>query len=72
MKLLSSYAAEGVFKSLSYQDLVSAVGKLRVAESRLWEAEYCVKENSDEDRMLGYRYERLNRFKDGHILSRSV
>lgn len=61
MKLLSPYAVEGVLKSLSYQYLVSAIGKLRMAEWELEEAENCVGEDPDENRISGYRddYDKL-------------
>jgi hypothetical protein len=70
MKLLSPYAVEGVFKSLSYQDLISAIGRLRVAGWKVMKFKYCVEENSDDDSTLGYRDgydERLDRIKESEI-----
>ena len=74
MKLLFSYDVERGFKSLGYQYLVSAIGKVRMVEWELREAENCVEEDPDEDGTLGYRdnydewYERLDRLK-GIVMS---
>lgn len=55
IKLPSPYAIEGVFKSLSYQDAASTMGKLRMAEWGLGKAGNCVEQGPSEDRTLGYR-----------------